>query len=136
MLTTEEVKIFLQGYTRSRVRCRQLKERIEELRNAIEGMSIDYSSDKVQISTHDPTGKVDKLLDMQTEYTAELMIAADEMRKVSKAIDLVGGVEGDILHRRYILGQKWERIAVDLNYTYRNIIRLHGRALQKIKHVL
>ena len=135
-MTTEEVKAFLQGYTRSRIHCRQLKGRIEELRNAIEGMSIDYSADKVQGGTHDPTSRIDRLLDMQTEYIAELMIAADEMRKVSKAIDLVGGVEGDILHRRYVLGQKWERIAVDLNYTYRNVIRLHGRALQKMKHVL
>lgn len=37
-----------------------------------------------------------------------------------------------LLTERYINGKKWEQIAVDLNYSWRQIIRLHGRALQEI----
>ena len=44
MLTTEEVKIFLQGYTRSRVHCRQLKERIEALGGKVTG-SVSKNTD-------------------------------------------------------------------------------------------
>ena len=37
-----------------------------------------------------------------------------------------------LLTEKYINGKKWEQIAVDLNYSWRQIIRLHGRALQEI----
>jgi DNA-directed RNA polymerase specialized sigma subunit len=37
-----------------------------------------------------------------------------------------------LLTERYINGKKWEQIAIDLNYSWRQIIRLHGRALQEI----
>ena len=37
-----------------------------------------------------------------------------------------------LLLERYINGKKWEQIAVDLNYSWRQIIRLHGQALQKV----
>ena len=38
----------------------------------------------------------------------------------------------EILIRRYISGQKWERIAVEIHLEYRWVLRLHGKALQKL----
>ena len=38
----------------------------------------------------------------------------------------------EVLTRRYLRGQSWERIAVDMEYDFRWIIRLHGRALRSI----
>lgn len=37
-----------------------------------------------------------------------------------------------VLQHRYINGEKWERIAVDLGYNYRWTLRLHGKALNKL----
>ena len=41
--------------------------------------------------------------------------------------------EQRILRSRYIRGQTFEQIAVDLGYTYRHTIRLHGKALKSFK---
>lgn len=37
--------------------------------------------------------------------------------------------EKDVLTYRYLRGMKWEEIAIKMEYTYRNIIKIHGRAL-------
>lgn len=42
----------------------------------------------------------------------------------------------DILHKRYVEFQSLEQIAVSMNYTYRWIRRLHGRALQAFEKVM
>lgn len=41
-----------------------------------------------------------------------------------------------LLIERYINFKTWEQIAVNLNYTYRQTVRLHGRALEIIKDVI
>lgn len=38
-----------------------------------------------------------------------------------------------ILMLRYISGQTWEQIAVNTNYCYKQVCRLHGTALSKLK---
>lgn len=37
--------------------------------------------------------------------------------------------EKDVLTYRYLREMKWEEIAIKMQYTYRNIIKIHGRAL-------
>lgn len=41
-----------------------------------------------------------------------------------------------LLLERYINCKTWERIAVDMNYSYKQICRIHGHALAGIKDVL
>jgi len=41
-----------------------------------------------------------------------------------------------ILQKRYLAFQGFERIAADMNYTYRHTTRLHGRALAAFQGVL
>lgn len=36
----------------------------------------------------------------------------------------------EILTRRYLLGQTWEKIAVEMGYSYRHVTKLHGYALK------
>ncbi len=38
----------------------------------------------------------------------------------------------EVLTRRYIIGQKWEDVAICMNYSLRRIYQLHGYALQNI----
>ena len=37
-----------------------------------------------------------------------------------------------LLHKRYVLYEKWEKIAVDLNYSWKQTHRLHNKALNMI----
>lgn len=61
----------------------------------------------------------------------------DELYAVKQEILIaIDRVQNDtlkaLLLERYINGKKWEQIAIDLNYSWRQIIRLHGQALQEI----
>ena len=38
-----------------------------------------------------------------------------------------------VLRYRYILGMKWEEIAVAMNYSFRRVTQLHGEALSRLK---
>ena len=38
-----------------------------------------------------------------------------------------------LLIKRYLQFKTWEQIAVEMNYSWRQIVRLHGKALQKVK---
>lgn len=54
--------------------------------------------------------------------------------EISAAIDRVENeILRTLLRYRYICCYTWERIAVELNYTERNVCYLHGKALQVIK---
>ncbi len=41
-----------------------------------------------------------------------------------------------VLHRRYIQGQTFELIAVEMSYSWRHTIRLHGEALAAVDKIL
>ena len=42
----------------------------------------------------------------------------------------------DLLYQRYFQYKEWEEIAVDIGMTYRNVYRLHGRALLSFENKL
>ena len=43
------------------------------------------------------------------------------------------GAEKEVLIRRYLMGKAWEQIAVDMDYNYRWVLRLPGRALKNFE---
>ena len=61
----------------------------------------------------------------------ELMAVLDEIE--GKIAGIEDGRQREILRRRYLGGQKWEEIAKEMHLDYRWVLRLHGRALQKIE---
>jgi hypothetical protein len=42
----------------------------------------------------------------------------------------------NVLVKRYINYEKWEAIALEMGYTYRNVCYIHGRALQAVERLL
>ena len=77
---------------------------------------------------------VEKIVRWQNRLTLQL----GERVRLREEIEVaIGTVEDEwlrlLLRYRYIDGWTWERIAVELNYAYRNVTRLHGRALDEIK---
>ena len=84
-------------------------------------------SDKVQ-STVEKLEEHERKIDVKIDdwYEAKL--------NIEKAIHTV---ESDtlrlLLRYRYINGWTWEKIAVEMNYAYRNVTRLHGKAINLIK---
>ena len=41
-----------------------------------------------------------------------------------------------ILYKRYCQGKKWEEIALDMNYSYQWVCKLHGKTLLEIEKII
>ena len=61
--------------------------------------------------------QLDKLIDFKLKVSGEINSLKD-MRYV------------ELLHRRYIQNESWDVISVDMKYSPKYVIQLHGRALQ------
>ena len=44
--------------------------------------------------------------------------------------------EREVLQRRYLSGQKWEQICVDMRCSWRQVHRFHSTALREIDRIL
>lgn len=76
---------------------------------------------------------VERILDAQQRLAAEAARCAAARAEVRAAIDTVPDpLRRDILIRRYILGQRWERVAADLDRDLRWVLRLHHRAVEDL----
>ena len=76
---------------------------------------------------------VAKIVDIEREVDRDIDGLREIKRQVERAIAMVPDVkQRKVLARRYINGQTWERIAVDLDLSYQWVCELHGRALQNI----
>ena len=60
-----------------------------------------------------------------------LIAAKDAARELIER--LPEGSERNVLVQRYILLRSWEQTAVELGYSYRHVIRLHGEALRQLR---
>lgn len=115
----------------------KIKEVTDLRERAISVSGIDYSKDKVQTSSSGDApyaNIVTRIIDLSAEVDAEINKFVDEKHKIINQIQQLQNVEEmTILHKRYIEYLSFERIAVDMNYTIRNIYFIHGRALQSFE---
>ncbi|SHI24363.1 hypothetical protein SAMN02745823_03826 [Sporobacter termitidis DSM 10068] len=77
-----------------------------------------------------------KLCDMITETNAEVDRYVDMRKEIVGVIRTAPGLTYQtLLSLRYLDGKTWEQIAVDMNYTYQWVCKLHGDALNEIQIV-
>lgn len=77
---------------------------------------------------------VERIMDAQQRLAAEAARCAAARAEVKAAIDTVADpLRRDILTRRYILGQRWERIAADHNVTLRWAAKQHHRTVEAME---
>lgn len=131
---------------------------IKKLRAEIESLDISVKSSWPDGQPHgtiltDPTGskatqladKVDirreelrkRLLDYEYE---QIRVRSALWSKQIEIIDTLSKVTDPTLYKilsyRYVDGQSFEWIAVEINYTWRHTINLHGRALEELQRIL
>jgi DNA-directed RNA polymerase specialized sigma subunit len=74
-----------------------------------------------------------KLIDLNTEINEKVDEYVDLGRKINKEI---GQIKNPLfkllLHYRYIDGKTFEQIAVDMNYSWKQVHRLHSLSLNEI----
>lgn len=106
---------------------------IEDIRNEIGGLrAIRYDTDKVQTS---PSNRMEelipKLIKLEESYTSALVHYRTEMlKRISLIATLPNQLHVTVLTLRYVEGKRWEEIALETDYSFRHITRIHGDALQ------
>lgn len=114
---------------------RQKEAELAAMRSEIESMSAAVTGERVQTSAKDKMSeKVSHIVDL------EAMIIQDKEkflrmkdRIINEIQSLDNSVYVDILYKRYVEYKQLEEIAVEMNYSYRQVLRLHGFALQEFK---
>lgn len=75
-----------------------------------------------------------KIIDLEEQITADMEKLVDLKKEITYVIQSVPNPEyQDLLAKRYICCESWEKIAVDMNYELRYIHKLHSRALQEVQ---
>lgn len=135
-MTTAEIKAKLMRARVAERDYRLARDKTNAYRQLIAcGKAVRYGSDG---STHERKGNpVENAYCCLADYSAEEERLLQELISVRhRAEKLIAFVpdqaQREVLTRRYIIGQRWEDIAVCMNYSLRRIYQLHGYALQNI----
>lgn len=83
------------------------------------GSRVERPMDKVMEIEAQITREIDQLHTIRQEIKGTLSQLEDENLKL-------------LMEYRYIDGLTWEQVAVEMNYSYMQICRLHGKALNAI----
>ena len=127
----EEKKRYLNGYRDCTRRERQLQEQIDALRSQQMFPSVNHDGMPHGNTHSDLSGYVARLDALISQLEHEQALAVRQYKEIHDRIyKMQNRAEKEVLIRRYLMGKTWEQIAVEMNYTYRHVTRLHGAALQ------
>ena len=127
----ERKKEYLKGYIYSVRKAQRLKEQIEELRSQQMFPSMNYDGMPQGNAHSDLSGYVARLDALISQLEHEQAMAVRQYKEIHDRIhQMQDGAEKEVLIRRYLMGRTWEQIAVEMDYTYRHVTRLHGAALR------
>jgi len=134
MTEKETIKWLSRAYW-LRIKIEKLQRQRDELESLAAGVrGTDYS--KLPSRGGEPSTIADTVLGLVTmdqkiagkvaEYTA----AVDE---ITEMINSLGDERlSTLLYMRYVQGERWEKIAVAINYTWRHTLRIHREAIKAI----
>jgi len=78
-----------------------------------------------------------KIIEFKNRLESDVIKSIELKKEIISVIDKVTNADYVyILHERYLNFKTWEEIAVEMNYTYRWITELHGRALIEVEKIL
>lgn len=118
---------------------RMVKNKLSELSQLKElSYSISALSNEERIQTTPNFDKIGssycKIEKMEEDLDRIIDEYVDKKNAIIEQIDkMESEVSYGVLFARYIEKKTFERIATDMNYSFRNITRIHGKALQEFE---
>ena len=114
-------------------------EQIAELRGRLTSIGCSTDSERVQTSL-----KGDKMTDTIAKIMELEDLVNDDIDKLTEyklqAREMIEGLENNVekivLYKRYFECKPFEQIAVECNYSWRQIHRIHGNALMNLEDVI
>ncbi len=113
---------------------------IRKLDNQVKNKNIELTDVFNRIKNMQGTEQ-EELIERYKEYQHELETSIKELvsykQEAMYLIDMIDNADCvDILYKRYLQFKKWEQIAIDMNYAYRTVLRIHGQALKEFEKLL
>ena len=113
---------------------------LEEKEKAFsQACSVTAPTDRERVTTMRRNTSEEKFVRYSNEdYEKEIDRRIDELYQIKLEILSAIGTVNDstlrkLLVKRYLQFKTWEQIAVEMNYSYMHVTRLHGKALQEVK---
>lgn len=112
---------------------------VANLRSRAVSITTNYGGNTVA-GTKDPhkmdsdLAAVERYAEIVRDRIAELSEVSGEITRVIRQVK--DNRERAVLIDRYLNFFSWEQIAVSMDYTYRNVIYIHGAALKSVKAIL
>lgn len=131
-MTKEELKEYIETKREIKI----IEEKIEflkEKKTSIKSMIIDDmpKPEPEQDRLGELLGEIEELIDIYNKKQDKLF---KQQIKIEKCIDkLEDSIDRNILRLKYIDGYTWERICVELNYSWNGIHKKHRKILEKIR---
>lgn len=133
-MTYDEKRAFLRRYRDAQRTMRRLLEELQQLQ--ADATSVSQALSGMPSGGGDGQAiprAVERIADAESRLVSAYGAALAECSRVKDAIDTVPDpLRRDILTRRYIIGQRWERIAADIDRDLRWVLRLHRRAVDEL----
>lgn len=126
----ERKKEYLDGYRKCIRQIDRLNEELAEIR--INKMFPSMTQDGMPHAHHNTdlsvyASRIDKT---ERKIIKARYLKIQKMKEITEKIERMDDEnEKDVLFYRYIRLMKWEEIAAKMKYTYRNVTKIHGRAL-------
>lgn len=132
-MTSQEKKQYLSQYLYICDEIEDLLRDLEEWYTIAGKVTASYSGTPGGGSSDKLSSVVAKILEIKDSCAERLERMESLKHNVEQAVSSVDEIElRRILRRRYIRGWDFQKIADNLNYSYRQITRLHGIALRKV----
>ena len=107
----------------------------DRTRDSLERITQNYDGDGAQ-STKDPH-KFDRLAELEDlidqKIDEQLKLKAETLNTITQ---LDNRLHREVLIGHYLNMKTWEQVAVDMDYSWRQIMNFHGSALQEIQKII
>lgn len=113
-----------------------IKKQKEEAFNRATAITANTKDILVSTGGYDPH-RYERYIELSQKLDAYESRLLDIKSEILEVIERVpDSVLRQILLSRYIQYKSWEKIAIEMNYSYMHICRLHGKALDAAKDVI
>lgn len=126
---------YLMRYLDSKRRAKAILDEIRNLEDLATKVTVTFNDMPGGGGADDQLGAiVSHIIDLKADMVTQAKTIKAEQQIVQAVIDAVDDPDQrHLLRLRYINGYKWERVAVEMNYSFRHTLRIHGAALAAVR---
>ncbi len=110
-----------------------LQEEIQQLRTSLQAVPQLDGMPHSNFAADRTAGVVAKIVDLEAQLHKTLRDMIDLRGEIEECIEGLPADQRLLMRLRYIEGLRWAAVAVEMNYSYKQVCRIHGKVLQVIK---